>query len=380
MKVAQIVSTFPPYKAGMGNVAFNISWQLSYLGHQVTVFTPTARHGSVDDIYPFKVHRLKPWLSYGNAGFVPQLLWRLKNFDIIHLHYPFFGGAEMIYFLEKISDLNLVVHYHMDVFGQKMLKRFFSWHSDHVMPRILERADKIIITSWDYAWRSRLRPLLLTAKDKFVEVPIGVNPEIFKPRRKDPALLQRWGLANKQIITFIGALDRAHYFKGVAYLIKAFQMIASNDDYRLVIIGQGDLADSYKSLAQGFGLEKKIIFTGFVPDDQLPLYYNLSDVFVLPSVDGSEAFGMVVQEAMASGLPIIVSDLPGVRTLVEKDGNGLLVKPKDVAGLAKSLDWLLKNPKLGAAYGQVSRQRTLAKYDWNLIGRQVAQIYQEIIK
>ncbi len=379
MKIAQIVSTFPPYRAGMGNVAFNISWQLSSLGHQVSVFTPVKVKGNVDTIYPFQIHRLKPWLRYGNAGFVPQLLWQLKGFDIIHLHYPFFGGAEMIYFLDKIKDINLVIHYHMDVFGEGLMKKFFSWHSYTIMPRILNQADKIIITSWDYAWRSRLRDRIKEDKDKFIEIPIGVNAQVFKPRRKDPGLLKKLDLENKKIILFIGALDKAHYFKGVTFLIKAFQMISSNDDYRLLIVGTGDLQNGYKTLAAGFGLEKKVIFAGFVPDDLLPLYYNLGDVFVLPSIDGSEAFGVVILEAMSSGMPIVASDLPGVRTLVEKKFNGLLVRPKDIATIARHLDWLLKNPQISAQYGRAGRQKVEEKYEWPMIGKQVEQVYKDIL-
>jgi glycosyltransferase involved in cell wall biosynthesis len=380
MKIAEVVSTFPPYKAGMGNVAFNLSWQLQAQGHQVTVFTPSAAKGVVlDHLYPFKVSRMRPWLQYGNAGFLPQLLWRLQGFDIVHLHYPFFGGAEMIYMLDKVVDIKLVIHYHMDVYGQGMMEKFFNWHSQQVMPRILDRADKIIVTSYDYAQRSRLRDRLRQTPDKFIEVPIGVQADTFKPRRRDKELEQKYNLANKKVIIFIGALDKAHYFKGITYLIKAFQLISSNDEYRLMIIGKGDLSRSYQSLVSSFGLEKKVIFTGFVADDLLPLYYNLGDIMVLPSIDGSEAFGTVLLEAMASGLPVIASDLPGVRSVVDKKSNGFLVKPRDISGLAKYLDLLLKNPQMAGQFGQAGRAKVLAKYDWSHIGRSVEKIFEDIL-
>jgi glycosyltransferase involved in cell wall biosynthesis len=380
MKIAEIVSTFPPYKAGMGNVAFNLSWQLQAQGHQVTVFTPSASKGvALDHLYPFKVSRMRPWLQYGNAGFLPQLLWRLQGFDIVHLHYPFFGGAEMIYMLDKVVDIKLVIHYHMDVYGQGMMEKFFNWHSQQVMPRILDRADKIIVTSYDYAQRSRLRERLRQTPDKFIEVPIGVQADTFKPRRRDKELEQKYDLVNKKVIIFIGALDRAHYFKGITYLIKAFQLISSNDEYRLMIIGKGDLSRSYQSLVSSFGLEKKVIFAGFVPDDLLPLYYNLGDIMVLPSIDGSEAFGTVLLEAMASGLPVIASDLPGVRSVVDKKSNGFLVKPRDISSLAKYLDLLLKNPQMAGQFGQAGRAKVLAKYDWSHIGRSVEKIFEDIL-
>jgi len=103
MKIAHIVSTFPPYRAGIGNTAYQLSWELSNMGHDVTVLT---RHykgrTDLDDSLPFKVRRLRPWLKYRNASFVPQLFWSLGKYDVIHLHYPFFGGAELVYFRDLL--------------------------------------------------------------------------------------------------------------------------------------------------------------------------------------------------------------------------------------------------------------------------------------
>ena len=379
MKIAQIVSTFPPYRAGMGNVAFHLSWQLARLGHAVTVFTPHTNRPTLDQTYPFAVKRLRPWLRYGNAAFLPQLVWQLRGFDVIDLHYPFYGGAEVLYLRDFLTDTPLVIHYHMDIFGQGFSEKFFRWHSQEIMPRILNRADKLVVSSLDYIRRSRLRDRLVQEPQKFVEIPFGVDADTFKPRRKDKSILDLHGLHNKRIVLFIGALDKAHYFKGVTYLIKAFQMIASHDDYRLVIIGTGDLMKSYFSLVQNFGMEKKVVFTGFVPDDQLPLYYNLADIMVLPSIDSSEAFGLVILEGMASGIPVIASDLPGVRSLIEKKVNGFLVKPKDVGSLAKYMDWLLKNPQMSAKFGEAGRAKVLSTYDWAIVGRQQEAVYKQLL-
>lgn len=377
MKIAHVVSTFPPYLAGMGNVAFHLSWQLQARGHDVTVFTPATKGSVMDHLYPFKVHRLRPWFRYGNAALVPQLLWNLNQFDVIHLHYPFFGGAEFIYLLSRLRSINLIVHYHMDVHGQGALKYIFDWHTQQIMPRILNRADKILVTSLDYAQRSNLRLRLQEQPQMFAVSPVGVNPDNYRPRRKDAELLRRYDLEHKKVIIFISKLDRAHYFKGVTFLIKAFQLICSNDDYRLLIIGAGDLLPSYQSLVENYGLENKIFFPGFVPDDVLPLYYNLGDVMVLPSVDGSEAFGSVLIEAMASGIPVIASDLPGVRSVVDKKVNGVLVKPRDVANLAKYIDWILRNPQIGKQYGQAGRAKVLAQYNWTVIAENLEKLYQD---
>ncbi|PWB38299.1 MAG: hypothetical protein C3F02_04820 [Parcubacteria group bacterium] len=378
MKIAEVTPIFPPAKNGIGNVAYYNSWLLSTLGHEVGVFTPRYRTGFITDEYPFKVQRLYPWFKYGNAGILPQLFWKLPQYDLIHLHYPFFGGAEIIYFLNKFRDLKLAVTYHMDVVGTGILSRFFRWHTNHVMPRILDKADKIIITSWDYARQSNLRDRLQAEPEKFVEVPCGVNHLLYKPRIKDKTLLDQYELHDKKIILFVGVLDKAHYFKGLNILIQAASQMKDTDEWRVLVVGDGNLRDSYQSLAENLGLAKKIIFAGFVPDNILPKFYNTADMLVLPSVDKSEAFGMVALEAMASGLPVITSDLAGVRTVVEKQKTGLLVKPGSVDNLVKMIRSLLDNPRLAFNLGQAGRAKVLEKYTWDSIGYKLDNVLRSI--
>ncbi|MFA5126565.1 MAG: glycosyltransferase family 4 protein [Patescibacteria group bacterium] len=372
MKIAEVTSTFPPYQGGMGNVAYYNAWALATLGHEVTVFTPRYRYfAKYMDEYPFTVKRIYPWFRYGNSGVLPQLLWQIKNFDVIHLHYPFFGGAEIIYFLEQIKDLKLVITYHMDVVGSGLLSKVFKWHTNFIMPKILDQADKIIVTSWDYAKNSTLAERLAAEPEKFAEIPCGVNHLLFKPRYRDKELMTKYDLYNKQIVLFVGALDRPHYFKGVNILIQAISHLNDNDNFRVLIAGGGELLASYQSLVDTLGLGKKIIFLGRVEENILPKLYSLADIFVLPSIDKSEAFGIVALEAMSSGVPVIASDLAGVRSVVKKKETGLLVKPGSVQNLADMLDYLLKNPRIARAYGQAGRQRVLESYTWEHIGRQL---------
>lgn len=381
MKIAEVTSNFPPQKAGMGNVAYYNSWLLATLGHEVTVFTPRYKLGEkIVDEYPFKVERLYPWFKYGNAGFLPQLFYKLRNFDLIHLHYPFYGGAEIIYFLNKFKDLRLLITYHMDVVGTGLLSNFFRWHTKNILPRILDKADKIIVTSLDYAQNSNLKSRLLAEPEKFVEIPCGVNHLLFKPRYKDKNLLDQYGLHNKKIILFVAALDKAHYFKGLNILIQAANRMKDNDDFRIVIVGDGNLRDGYQTLVENMGLRKKIIFAGFVPDNLLPRFYNTADILVLPSVDKSEAFGVVVLEAMSSGLAVITSDLAGVRSVVDKRKTGLLVKPSSVDNLVDMIRHLLANPPLMEQYGQEGRAKVMQKYTWDIVGEKLDRLVRSMKK
>jgi len=379
MKIAEVTSTFPPYKGGMGNVAYYNAWSLASLGHQVTVFTPRKKYNfEVIDEYPFEVQRLRPWFRYGNAGILPQLFYKLASFDVIHLHYPFFGGAEIIYFLDKFKDIKLVVTYHMDVVGHGLLAKFFNWHKNYIMPHILNRADKIIVTSWDYARNSSLKERLLSDPDKFVEIPCGVNHILFKPRIYDKEIQQRYELYGKKMVLFVGGLDRAHYFKGINILIQAVKKIASRGDFKVLVLGEGDLRESYEGMVKNIGLSSVIKFVGYVPDSSLPKFYSNADMLVLPSIDKSEAFGLVSLEAMSSGVAVIASDLPGVRSVVDKKQTGLLVKPGNVDNLAKMINFLLSNPKLATIYGKAGREKVLERYTWEKIGYKLDNLFRNV--
>ncbi len=96
MRIAHLVSTFSPQLGGMGSVCAQEASGMAARGHDVTVFTmqyDKRDYTEHDKQFSFKIVRLKPWLRYGDAGFVPQVIWHIRNFDILHLHYPFFGGS-----------------------------------------------------------------------------------------------------------------------------------------------------------------------------------------------------------------------------------------------------------------------------------------------
>jgi glycosyltransferase involved in cell wall biosynthesis len=146
----------------------------------------------------------------------------------------------------------------------------------------------------------------------------------------------------------------------------------------VIIAGDGNLRHSYESLASSLGLSKKIIFIGSVSDSLLPKLYSLADMLVFPSIDKSEAFGIVALEAMASGTPVIASDLAGVRSVVVKKETGLLVKPGSVQNLADMIKLLLKNPRLARQYGTAGRQRVLDCYTWEDIGQKLNKVLLSI--
>lgn len=377
MKIAQIVSTFSPYTGGMGQAAYDLSLELTRRGYEVTVFTPRYLKNSKLIDSPLQIKYLKPLISYGNAAWVPQLAWQLSKFNIIHLHYPFFGGQEAVWLAKKLNPkLKLVITYQMDVFGGQGLKAiFFRFYQKYLTPLILKSADAVTVSTRDYAENSAIKIIMDTAPAKFLELPNGVDTGRFKPRQKNETLLTRHKLNQQdKIILFVGGLDTAHYFKGLDYLLRA--LVPLNDQrIKALIVGDGDLRVNYKQQATELGIASRVIFVGRVSAGELPYYHSLADVLVLPSIDSSESFGIVLVEAMASGKPVIASSLPGVRQVVDDGVTGLLVRPKDSVALSKALVELLTNRELAGKLGTAGFKKVEEYYDWRVIGAKCEELY-----
>lgn len=386
MKIAIVVSTFPPYLAGIGNVAYHQALEMKKLGYDVEVITPNykTKKFEEEEINGVKIKSVVPLFKYGNAAIVPAIARIIKKgkYDIVHLHYPFFGGAEYVKKARKRRKFKFIVHYHMDTVGRNWKGMIFSLYNKYCLPKIIKLADKVVVTSFDYARESLLKDFLNAKEEKFVEVANGVDTAKFKPEKKDPALMSRLKIDPfTQVILFVGGLDSAHYFKGVNYLINAFKVLRNSskaDNTKLVIVGEGNLKHEYKSLATQLNLFDHVVFTGRVPESELPNYYNLADVAVLPSVDKSEAFGMVLIEAMACSKPVIATKLPGVRSVVEEGVNGLLTEPKDEKELASKILQVLSNGDSAAELGRAGRQKCERLYDWKIIARKIDQIYKSL--
>ena len=213
-----------------------------------------------------------------------------------------------------------------------------------------------------------------------MELPFGVDLKKFKPRERPEALLRRHQLlSDLPIVLFVGGMDAAHYFKGVQVLLTALKFLKENNTpAQCLLVGEGELRQDFETQAKFFGLDKLVKFVGKVSDEELPYYYNLADLFVLPSTNQGEAFGMVLLEAMASGVPVVATDLPGVRTGAQDAG--MVVKPNDPGELANAILGFFAN-KNGMADWQ-ARARLVAeeKYDWRKIIVELSDVYDGLAK
>ncbi|OGH69553.1 MAG: hypothetical protein A3C90_00360 [Candidatus Magasanikbacteria bacterium RIFCSPHIGHO2_02_FULL_51_14] len=395
MKIAHIVSTYPPYYGGMGNVVFQTASALTERGHEVVVYAPGVyeeKEIKPAAVAPEKVHapeltqradyarRLRPTLQYGNAARMPQVARELDAFDIVHLHYPFFGTAGIVRRWKMKNPANpLVITYHMDTRGPGLKGLIFDYYGKYWMPKILRSADALIASSFDYLGVSDAQFVYRENKEKWKEIPFGVDTERFKPREKPRALFERHGLnPDAPTVIFVGGMDEAHYFKGIPVLLKALvRLEAGGTRLQAVFVGDGNLRSGFENAARLYGLSGSVRFVGHASDEELPYYYNMADLCVLPSINRGEAFGLVLLEAMASGVPVLATDLPGVRA-VAKEG-GFVVAPNDVEALKQGLSrYFEANDHIDELKRRV-QQVAEEKYSWEIIGKRLEEVYLGIV-
>jgi glycosyltransferase involved in cell wall biosynthesis len=372
LRIAHVTATFPPYYGGTGNVCYHNARVLAARGHDVHVFTADWP-GEPDDPRGVTVHRLRRLAGVGNAPLLPGLL-RLGTPDIVHLHFPFYGGGELV----ALGRRPYVVTYHQDVLIDGWRGRFTRAHDRIVGRRVLTRAARLCPTTLDYACSSAIADLVARLGDRVVPIPNGVDTVCFRPGPPDPMLRTRHGLpVAMPLLLFVGSMDRAHYFKGIPTLLRA---LTHRPEVVALLVGEGELRSGYERLAVELGLGSRVRFAGRVAAEHLPAYYRAADFVVLPSETRGEAFGMVLLEAMASGRPVVTTNLPGVRRVVSPGIDGLLVPPGDADALAVGIRNVLSMPPAArAAMGAAGRRTVEDHYSWDRIGEHLEGIYRIVL-
>jgi glycosyltransferase involved in cell wall biosynthesis len=374
MRIAHVTATFPPYMAGTGNVCYHNALELARLGHQVAVYTAAGSLPGAFDPPGVDVRRLPAVLRFGNAPLLPGLL-RIRDVDILHLHYPFIFGAELVCAVSRIRRIPLVLTYHNDLVGEGVRRLLFGAYAALTDGLVLGGAAKLAVLSEDHALASRRAGFFRRRGKDVAVIPNGVDPELFRPLADGHALHRKFGLAeDSPLVVFVGTLDRAHYFKGVSTLLEAFAAVPPSRA-RLCIIGGGGWKARYQQQAERLGIGGRTLFTGSIPFPRLPEYYNSADVVVLPSHE-TESFGVALIEAMACRKPVIATDIPGVRSVVTDGQEGFLVPPKDASALAGRIQRLLDDPRLRDTMGGRGREKVEREYAWKKIIPRLVRLYE----
>jgi glycosyltransferase involved in cell wall biosynthesis len=367
MKIAQVVSTFPPQIGGMGQVCFEESVLLSKLGYQVEIFTPKYPDTNLNYEYNFKVNFLKPLLSSQNGGFINKVYKYLNNFDLVHLHYPFYGGAEFVWLASILKKQKYIVTYHMDAQTKGWLKLVQNTYDFTLTKKIFKGAKKIITIDKDHFNNCKFKKYI--NNDKVVEIFNGVDLKIFNNN------INSFG-EEKKTILFVGNLLS---FKRFDLLLKSFVMI-NNKNVKIKVIGGGFEESKMKLLTKELGINNQVEFAGKISDrNKLAEEYKKAWCTVITS-DCGESFSLAAVESLACGCPIVASDIPGVRGRVIDGENGFLFKSGSVYSLttklSKMLDLSLQDRKEMLFK---CRQEAEQKYSWDRHVEKLIKIYQSIV-
>ena len=261
-----------------------------------------------------------------------------KSADVVHIHMPF-PLADLAVLLSGYKG-RVVISWHSDIVRQKKLMFFYK----PIMKKLLDRADCIITATQGHISGSDYLP---EYRNKCVVIPYGINPEEYLSVKRVPILTEKCTYKGSIKVFFTGRLV---YYKGVDVLIRAFSKVKNCE---LFIAGTGELEEKLKELVKRKNIDDIVHFVGFLPDEQLRQAYADCDIFVLPSVAKSEAFGIVQLEAMVYGKPVINTRLDSGVPYVSIHGRtGFTVKPSSPAQLAKALNILAQNKKLREKFGR----------------------------
>ena len=276
----------------------------------------------------------------------PQLIWRLRcicrRYDIIHVHHPDPMAALALFFSGYRGKV--VLHWHSDILKQKFLLRFFK----PLQNWLIRRADLILGTTPIYVQES---PFLKDVQHKTAYLPIGVDPY---PWLSDEIKDIRAQYPGKKIIFSMGRLVG---YKGYEYLVSAMTHLP--DEYVLLIGSDGPLKEELQQQIEQLGLQDRVTLLGGIKEKEKPAYFGACDVFCLSSTMKTEAYAIVLIEAMSLSRPVVATQIPesGVSWVNAHDVSGLNVPIRDPEAMAGAIQKICADPELWKRYSQGARQR-----------------------
>ncbi len=371
MKIALVSPYDFAYPGGVTNHISSLEHYLTRMGHEVKVIAPASKAVTAfgDRFIPIGRPRAIPTSgSIARVTISIRLSPRIKamlakeNFDIIHLHEPLM--PMLCTTVLRISQTKTVGTFHA-----------FAGNPGY-------NFAKPLVLRWLKKWFRKLDVRIAVSQPamEFVNkylpghydiIPNGIDLEHFSP---DVPPIDEF-CDGKLNILFVGRLEKR---KGANYLLKAYKRVKEEiPESRLLVVGPGTrLRNKYEKYVRRNRL-KDVVFTGHVSCNDLPRYYKTADIFCAPAT-GSESFGIILLEAMATGKPIVASNIDGYAKLVTNGVEGLLVPPRDEKMLAQALISLLSDESLRRQMGDKGKIKA-KEYDWKNLAQRILDCYTSIL-
>lgn len=394
-----LASTFPRWKGDTTpEFVYELSKRLLSKGRSIVVLAPHAsnakKHELFGGLYVYRFQYFFPLniqkVAYG-AGIIPNV----KGSILALLQIPFFLLSEYLNAYKLIKKYNPeIIHAHWLIpqgviaamLKKKSMKLIVTIHGSDLFPlknklfmsiqkKILENCDVCTLNS--EATKNELLKRFREFKKKVIVIPMGVDTKLFSKKNAKSKFNE---YKDKKIILFVGRLNEQ---KGIEYLVKAMPIINKKIKNTLLLIaGEGSHKKELQKLADSLNV-KNIEFLGALRHDKLAGYYNLADVFVLPSVTsriGTEGLGLVLLEAMSCGTPVIGTNTGGIPSIIKNNQNGLLVKERDENGLAGGIIKILSDRKLSKKLSNNGIKFVRNSYSWDIVAKKFDELYRKLEK
>ncbi len=297
---------------------------------------------------------------------------RQQPFDVVHLHFP--NPLAHLASLFLPANIKRVITWHSDIIRQKRLLAMYL----PFLRRVTLQADALIAATPAHFTSSTQIPSNLHITKQHV-IPYGRDFNDLELTSSTSELCESLKTKGKLVSesgSIIFALGRHVYYKGFDVLIDAMQYI----DAQLILGGDGPLKAEFEEQAKRLGVNHKVKFTGSIPEADLAAYFNACDVFCLPSVEQSEAFGLVQLEAMACGKPVVCTQLNnGVNVVNQAGVTGLAVPVRDVDALAEALNILLNDDALRLKLGQQAKAHAVSGYSLTAMSSSHVALYHMLL-
>ncbi|HUF17977.1 MAG TPA: glycosyltransferase [Thermoanaerobaculia bacterium] len=361
MRVVHIGKFYPPVLGGIETHLRNLAVGLKDRVDLTVLVASSGRETVRERPEGVDLVRLGQMLQVASAPLVRGIRRELQMArpDIVHLHHPN-PFATLAWLSGPVGKL--VISYHGDTVRQKLLGRLFL----PVLHRALGRASAVIAATRNHV---EMSPILSRYAERCHIVPYGIDLETFSSAGQTDVEAIR----NKYGPRLVLALGRLVYYKGFEFLVRAMREVEGH----LVIIGEGPLQAELEQLVRETGQQEKITILGAV--DDIPAWYHAADVFVLPSIAKSEAFGIVQLEAMAARTPVINTSLPSGVPLVSLDGKtGLTVPPSDPDALSAAISRLLDDEPLRRELGEAGYERVRRGFTTEAMVEGTLEVYGKV--
>ena len=296
-------------------------------------------------------------------------LIRQNNYNLVHLHFPDPLTALCARFFPR--DTPVIITWHGDVTRQKRLQKLLGPLVNPVLA-----GARVVVAATPAHFSSSTQLGAVADENRKHVIPFGLRLSDYAatPANQAAAARIRERHPGKSLIFAVG---RHIYYKGFEYLIRA---MADLPDAVLLLGGRGPLTEELQQIARDTGAPERIVFAGRIPDEELVDYYYACDVYCMPSIAPSEAFGLVQVEAMACKKPVVCCELyNGVTYVNRHEETGLVAQPKDVAGLQAALRRLLENPELRRKYGEQGYRRAWDEFTTDRMATDMLALYRRVL-